>query len=367
MKKIIWIGLDVHAASIAMARLDGDAPSPTSSSFPNDPKVIGKTFKKLASEGDVHVCYEAGGCGYEVYRQLTSLGVTCVVIAPSLVPRKPGDRIKTDRRDAEKLVRMYRAGELTPVWVPTEDQEGVRDVLRARDDARKARTAARHRLGKFLLRHGHRFSEGRGWTEKFWRWLGKLRFARPTERLVFEQYVEHVQQLDTRVALFDEEIAKLAGTEPLRERVARLCSLRGVSILTAMVVITELFDLRRFDHPRQLMAYLGLVPSEYSSGSKQQRGGITKTGNAHVRRVLVEAAWAYRHKPAIAERQKKAMKGQPPHVTRIVRAATMRLGKRYGRLVGRGKKQQVAITAVARELVGFMWALEVAPNVANAA
>ncbi len=364
MKKMIWIGLDVHAESIAMARLDGDAQSPTSSEFPNDPKVIARTFRRLAGEGDVRVCYEAGACGYEIYRQLTALGVACVVIAPSLVPRKPGDRVKTDRRDAVKLVRMYRVGELTPVWVPTPDQEGVRDVLRARDDARKDRTAARHRVHTFLLRHGQRFTEGRGWTHKYWAWLRERRFERATERLVFDQYIEHVQQLDQRVARFDEEIAKLANTEPLRPRVARLCSLRGVSILTSMTVLSELYDLRRFEHPRQLMAYLGLVPSEYSSGSKQQRGAITKTGNAHVRRVLVEAAWAYRHKPSITARQRTVLKDQPPAVTRIVRDATTRLGKRYGRLVGRGKKQQVAITAVARELAGFMWALEVVPNAA---
>ncbi len=364
MKKMIWIGLDVHAETIAMARLDGAEPSPTSTEFPNDPKVIARTFKRLASEGDVRVCYEAGACGYEIYRQLAALGVTCVVVAPSLVPRKPGDRIKTDRRDAVKLVRMYRAGEVTPVWVPTPDQEGVRDVLRARDDARKDRTAARHRVQTFLLRHGRRFSEGRGWTHKFWRWLRDLRFERPTEQFVFDQYVEHVQQLDARIARCDEEIARLATTDPLRTRVARLSSLRGVSTLTAMIVLSELYDLRRFDHPRQLMAYLGLVPSEYSSGSKQHRGAITKTGNAHVRRALVESAWAYRHKPSITARQRNVLKNQPPEVTRIVREATTRLGKRYGRLVGRGKKQQVAITAVARELVGFMWALEVVPTAA---
>jgi transposase len=316
------------------------------------------------SEGDVRACYEAGACGYEVYRQLAAMHVTCVVIAPSLVPRKPGDRIKTDRRDAVKLVRMYRAGELTPVWVPTPEQEAVRDVLRARDDARKDRTAARHRLSKFLLRHGLRYGKGLAWTKAFWCWLRELRFERAPEQLVFEQYVEHVQQLNARIARFDEEIAKLAVSEPLRARVGRLCTLRGVSTLTAMVVLSELFDLRRFEHPRQLMAYLGLVPSEYSSGNKQQRGGITKTGNAHVRRILTEAAWAYRKKPSVTRRQKDALQGQPPEVTRIARDATARLGKRYGRLVGRGKKQQVAITAIARELAGFMWALEVLPAAA---
>jgi transposase len=364
MKKMIWIGLDVHAQSIALARLDGDASTPSSSEIPNDPKVIAKTFKKLRAEGDVHVCYEAGACGYEIYRQLSTMGIGCVVIAPALVPRKPGDRIKTDRRDAVKLVRLYRAGELTPVWVPTPDQEGVRDVLRARDDARRARTAARNRLSKFLLRHGQRFSEGCGWTQKFWRWVQGQRFERPSEQFVFEQYVEHVQQLDARIMLFDAEIAKLAKTEPLRERVARLCTLRGVSVMTAMVILTELFDLRRFDHPRQLMAFLGLVPSEYSSGNRQQRGRITKTGNAHVRRVLVEAAWSYRRKPSIAARQSKAIARQPPEVTRVAREATSRLCKRYSRHIGRGKKPQVAVTAVARELCGFLWALEQLPAAA---
>lgn len=367
MKKMIWIGLDVHAKSIAMARLDGSAPAGPSSEFPNDPKVIERTFKKLAVEGDVHVCYEAGACGYELYRQLTAMKISCVVIAPSLVPRKPGDRIKTDRRDALKLVHLYRAGELTPVCVPTLEQEGMRDVLRARDDARKDRMAARHRLSKFLLRHGYRFTEGVNWTQKFWRWIRERHFERATEQLVFEQYIEHVNQLDARIARFDEEIAKLATVEPLRERVARLCTLRGVSVLTAMVVLTELYDLRRFKHPRELMSYLGLVPSEYSSGGKHQRGGITKTGNAHVRRILVEAAWTYRRKAALRGRQQEALKGQPPEVTRIARVATARLSKRYGRLVSRGKKPQAVVVAVARELAGFIWALEMVQEVGKAA
>ncbi len=357
MQKRIFVGLDVHAESIALARLDGDSPVAVTSEIRNDAKVISRTFKRLAAEGEVVSCYEAGVCGFEIHRQLARLGVRCDVVAPSLIPRRPGERIKTDRRDAVKLARMLRAGELTAVFVPSEEQESARDLVRARGDAREERTAARHRLGKFLLRHGRHFSEGRAWTDKHWRWVRVQRFDGAAQ-VAFEHYVEQVQHLDARIAALDEEIAKLACGGVYKERVARLSSLRGVSTLTAMVLLTELCDLRRFEHPRRLMAYLGLVPSEHSSGPRQRRGGITKTGNAHVRRVLVEAAWAYRHRPSLTTRQYKVLAAQPPEVAAIAREATARLTKRFGRLVGRGKRQQLAVTAVARELCGFVWALE---------
>lgn len=357
----IWVGLDVHAATIAIARLDGAETTPKTSEIPNDGKALARLMKKLKSEGDVRVCYEAGPCGFEVHRQLTALGVPCVVIAPSLIPSKPGERVKTDRRDAVKLARLYRAGELTPIWVPTEEQEGVRDVLRARDDVRKDLTAARHRLTKFLLRHGKHYTSGTNWTGKFWAWVRDLSFARATERLVFEHYVDRIRDLEHRLARLDKEVVALAQTKPYAERVQRFAALRGFSVLRAMVVLTELYDLRRFDHPRQLMAYLGLVPSEYSSGGREKRGKITKTGNAHVRRALVEAAWAYRKRASITARQNAMLDGQPPAVAKIVQEASARLTSRYGRLVARGKKNQLAVTAVARELAGHLWALEALP------
>lgn len=364
MKERIWVGLDVHAASIEIARLDGDSNVVQRSSIENVPKLIERTFRKLVEEGDVACAYEAGVGGFELQRRLARLEVQCDVVAPSLIPKKPGERIKTDRRDAEKLARMLRAGELTAVHVPNEQQEAGRDLLRAREDAREARTAARHQLSKFLLRHGHRYAAGGNWTDRFWRWVKELRFEHHGAQLAFEHYVEQVRHLDARIGALDEEIETLAKAPLYAERVSRLSCLRGIKTLSAMVILTELHDLRRFANPRRLMAYLGLVPSEHSSGGRERRGGITKTGNAHVRRILVEASWAYRHKPALTTRQQGELAKQPPAVAEIARKATMRLGKRFARMANKGKRHQVAVTAVARELAGFIWAIEALPKAA---
>ncbi len=302
-------------------------------------------------------CYEAGPCGFELYRQLAALGIPCEVVAPALVPQKPGERIKTDRRDARKLVRLYRAGELTPIRVPTPEEEAVRDLVRAREGIRRDLTAARHRLSKFLLRHGRLYTQGTQWTERFWGWLRSQTFERPAERVTFEHYVLQVLHLGERRAALEQEIAHVAETAPYQPAVARLACLRGISTLSAMTLLAEVQDFRRFEHPRQLMAFLGLVPSEHSSGSKERRGGITKTGNTHARRILVEAAWAYRHPPTLGPRSRRLLAGQPPEVVVLVRKAHLRLHKRYARLVGRGKRPPLAVTAVARELCGFVWAL----------
>ena len=356
-----WIGLDVHAESIAMARYDGDAPNPVTSEIPNDPKTIARTFKRLASEGRLRVCYEAGPCGYVVCRQLRALGIDCVVIAPSLIPKKAGERIKTDQRDAVKLARYLRAGELTAVWVPSEEIEAMRDVMRAREDTRHARTSARNRLQKFLLRHGRRLAKKTGWTKTYWRWVLAQAFEREEETLVFDHYVQQVQFLDAQIEQLDKRIGELATRDKFRERVERLCTLRGIGTLTAMVVLSELFDLHRFEHPRQLAAFLGMVPSEHSSGKKERRGSITKTGNTHVRRVLIEAAWSYRHAKRVTARQERALAAQPLAVATIARKATERLAHRYRKLIGRAKKPNVVVTAIARELCGFIWAMETLP------
>jgi transposase len=343
-----------------MATLPDDTRRPTITMLPNDPRAIRRVFTRLRAGGPVQACYEAGACGYVLYRQLTALDVPCIVVAPALIPRKPGDRIKTDRRDAEKLVRLLRAGELTAVTVPTEEQEVARDLVRAREDVRKERTAARHRLGKFLLRHGHRYG-ATAWTLAYWRWLGTLTFAGAAQT-AFVHYADHVRYLDARLAELERAIAALAATLPFRPTVERLVCLRGISVLSAMVLLTELYDLRRFTHPRQLMAYVGLVPSEHSSGRDRRRGGITKTGNGHVRRILVEAAWSARHRAELPLRVRRALRDQPPAVAAISRRALHRLHTRYVRHVGRGKSKQHAMTAVARELCGFIWAMAVVPE-----
>lgn len=366
MDKMIWLGMDVHARSIVIARMERDSAKPTILEIPNDLKRVRRTLSKLAKEGTLHCCYEAGPCGFELYRLLTSMNIRCDVVAPSLIPQKPGERVKTDRRDAEKLARLLRAGELQPIYVPDEEQEAVRDLLRAREQTRRDRTKARQRLSKFLLRHGRHWTSGVGWTEKHKRWIKQQTFERRAERVTFDHYLEQVQHLDERIRELEVEIGGFAESPTYRVRVERLSCLRGISTLSAMVLLSELHDLRRFHHPRELMAYVGLVPSEHSSGGSVRRGAITKAGNAHVRRILVEASWSYRRgRTTVTRAQQRQLASQPPDVAQIARRATHRLGRRYGRLVSRGKKSQVAITAVAREMCGFIWALET--QVADAA
>jgi transposase len=359
-KAITHVGLDVHVERIVIASLVGPAKEPIVSDIPNEAKVIRRTFKRLA-EGtyELRCCYEAGPCGFELHRLLTSMGIACEVIAPSLIPVRAGDRVKTDHRDASKLARLYRAGELTTITVPSVEQEAVRDVVRARDDVRKDLTAARHRLGKFLIRHGRLFHSGKNWTQRFWTWLRAQQFEREGERLTFEHYVNEVEHLSERRAQLDRDLQVIAGQEPYAPAVGKLSCLRGISKLSALALLAEIGDFRRFENPRQLMAFVGLVPREYSSGGKEKRGGITKTGNGLVRRLLVEAAWSYRHLPAYGPRVKEALRGQSAGIATYAKKAQVRLHRRFARLVGRGKKPQLAITAVARELCGFAWGLMV--------
>jgi transposase len=358
MTKMTHVGLDVHQETIAIAQLLPDHDVPVVWQIRNERAAIKRTFAKLVGEAtELHCCYEAGPCGFEVQRQLESMGIECVVVAPSLIPRKPGERIKTDRRDAVKLARLDRAGELTPVHVPTPEGEAVRDVVRAREDVRKDLTAARNRLCKFLLRHGRTYRQGKNWTARYRQWLSSQTFDQAAEKLTFDHYLAAVDHHEACRAHLEKEIAAIASSPPYASAVEKLSSLRGIATLTAMVLLTEIQDFRRFTHPRELMAYVGLVPSERSSGATQRRGGITKTGNSHARRVLVEAAWHYRHPPAAKGRVHHSLKGQPTARIAFARKAQTRLHKRYLRLLGRGKSRQIAAVAVARELCGFVWAV----------
>lgn len=356
MNKTTYLGLDVHAATITVASQDEEQEKPELREIPNEPAVIRKTMQRLRKGRELKCCYEAGPCGYVLQRQLAAMGIDCQVIAPSLIPQKPGDRVKTDRRDAAKLARLLRAGELTPITVPTEDQEAVRDLVRAREAARRARTDARHRLTKFLLRHGHRY-HACNWTGQFWKWVNGVTFTHAELTKVLQHYTDMVLHLDRQIEDLDAHIETVAAREPFRASVARLSCLRGISTLAAMVILSEVYDLRRFATASQFMAFLGIVPREYSSGPKQRRGGITKTGNGHVRRILVEAAWAYRHYPKVTSRQRKMLAHQPPVIADVCRKANLRLTRRFQRLEARGKKSPVAMTAIARELAGFVWAL----------
>jgi len=355
----ITVGLDVHKDTIAVHWLRGEQPGGEDRQIPNEERAIRKLFRRLSAEGEVRACYEAGPCGYEVRRLLERMGIPCEVIAPSLIPRRPGDRVKNDRRDARKLARLYRVGELTPIRVPTEEEESVRDLMRCREDLVEDLTRERHRLLKFLLRHGRAWREGRNWTDRHWVWLRAQRFEDAHARRTFEEYLAQVDFTVDRVRALDAEIEQLAMQEPWRAPVGRLRCLRGIDTISALTLISEIQDFARFRRPRELMNFLGLTPSLYASGGSEFRGSITKCGNAHARRILVESAWHYRHPPQLAGKLRKRAESQSDAVRKEAWKAQHRLHKRFRRLVGRGKPGQVAAVAVARELAGFVWALMV--------
>lgn len=353
-----YVGMDVHKNTVAVAIAEAGRKKPVSYGIiENSPQAIARMAKKL-SKGKMKLafCYEAGPCGYGVYRQIISLGHHCDVVAPSLIPRKAGDRIKTDRRDAMSLARLYRSGELTAVWVPDREQEAMRDLMRARSDMKAMELQARQRLNAFLLRHG-RIHSGRRWTKAHQRWLEELRFDQPVQQVVFVEYMDCLEQARRRVQSIEQQIAQAWPQWKLAPVVEALMALRGVDLMTAMTVMSELGDITRFDSPPQLMAYLGLVPREHSSGDSQWRGGITKTGNHHVRRLLVEGSWSYRFPARKTAYLQKRAKKTSEAVQAIAWKAQKRLCGRYRNLIAKGKIRVQACTAVARELVGFIWAI----------
>ena len=355
-----YVGLDTHkdTIAVAIAEIYGGKPR-YYGEIPNTPGARTKLVKKLSTNGEtLSFCYEAGPCGYGIYRQLTKLGHACDVVAPSLIPSKPGNRIKTDRRDGEMLARLHRAGELTAVWVPDREQEAIRDLTRCREDMKAIECQARQRLNAFLLRHGKIYQTGRSrWTQAHFRWMEQVKFEIPVQQIVFEEYVDTVKQAQLRVADLEEEMRKTLPDWQLGPVVDALMALRGVKLITAMTVMAELGDISRFDSPRQLMAFLGLVPSEYSSGKSRRRGGITKTGNGHVRRVLTEAAWCYRFQARKTRHLQRRAEKTSEAVQTIAWKAQKRLCGRYRYLVGRGKLKVQVCTAIARELSGFIWAI----------
>ena len=358
-----YVGLDVHAETIAVAVAEPGGEVRPLGIIPNRPEAVAKLVRKLGPREPLRVCYEAGPCGYVLYWQLTKLGVHCDVVAPTLVPTKPGDRVKTDRRDAAKLAHCYRAGDLTPVWVPDAAHEALRDLVRAREAAKQDQLRARHRLGKFLLRHGRRPPEDvKPWTQRHRRWLDALQFELPAHRATLADYLYEIDHAAARVARLDAALdeAVQAAPAPMRAVIAALQTLRGIRQVIAATIVSEVGSLSRFPHPRELMGYSGTVPSEHSSGSHVHRGAITKTGNAHLRRVLVEAAWAYRFSPKCAKGLRQRQRRQPEGITALAWKAQQRLCSRYRRLLARGKPTPHVITAVARELVGFIWAIGVA-------
>ena len=360
-KNSIHVGMDVHKKAINVAVVTGSATKPEAEwQIVNDPAPISRMVKKLKkmTSGTVHAAYEAGPCGYVLQRQLRKLGIDCIVVAPSMIPVKPGERVKTDRRDARKLAAMLQAGLLTEVHPPTLEDESVRDLTRAREDAKQDQMRARHRLLKLLLRNGFIYRNGCNWTKRHREWLRQVRFDNEISQRVFEGYLLGLEQVEERLRRVEEQLEDVARTERYSEQVGWLCCLRGVSTVTAMTILAELYDFRRFTSPRQLMAFLGLTPSEYSSSSRVRRGSITKAGNSHVRRVLVEAALNYRHRPSVSAYMRRRRDGQPAAVIAIADRAQERLHSRYFKLKeGYNKPHNVAAVAIARELVGFIWAV----------
>ena len=336
-----YIGLDVHKDTIAVAvavAVAGRGEPVYRGEIAHRRGSLRRLMGRLSPQGEVlSFCYEAGPCGYGVYREITEAGHDCAVVAPSLIPRKPGDRVKTDRRDALMLARLHRSGDLTSVWVPGQEQEAMRDLTRAREDMKAIELKARQRLGAFLLRHG-RVYEGRcRWTQAHSRWLEAQRFEHPVQQVVFQEYVDTVEQATARVAALEAQMHEALETWSLAPVAAGLRALRGVDTITAMTVLAELGDLTRFDSPRQLMSFLGLVPSERSSGSQRRRGGITKTGNGHARRVLVEAAWSYRFPARKTAHLRRKAAAAPEAVQALAWAAQKRLCARYLHLIHAGK------------------------------
>lgn len=358
-KYIKHVGMDTHKEMIKVA-IAKDVPGEAMyyGEIMNTEGAIKKLAKKLSSDGSqVVFCYEAGPCGYWIHRLLTKEGYECKVVAPSLIPKKAGDRVKTDRRDALTLAKLLRAGELTPICVPEKEQEAMRDLTRAREDMKSMERHARQRLGAFLLRHDKIYSGKSKWTQAHFRWLEGIKFESPVQQIVFQEYVDTVKHAQNRVAALEEEMRRALDGWSMKEEVNALMALRGVGMVTAMTIGSELGDLSRFETPRQLMAYIGLVPSEYSSGDKRRQGGITKTGNGHVRRVLVEASWCYRFSARKTATLQRRAEKTDEEVQAIAWKAQKRLCMRYRHLLNKGKLKVQVCTAVARELIGFIWAI----------
>lgn len=353
----IWVGLDVHQNSITAAILEPGVPRPAIVQLPGDLNATRRLFRKLAASGPVRACYEASGAGFVLQRTLERDGFSCEVIAPSLIPRKPGDARKTDRLDACRLAELYRGGLLTPVAVPDEQQEAVRQLVRTRLALIGHGTQLKHRIVRTLATHGHRFTGTKSnWTQAHRTWLTQLaqRLEGPL-RIVLDLHLNHLEYVESQIRSLDAELERLSRQPDLREQVEALCCFRGIQTLTAMTLVTEIGDIHRFAGPRQLMAYSGLIPGERSSGEVQRRGPITKCGNAQLRRVLVESAWHYRHRSGADLRLNRQRQGQPAAVVAVAVKAQHRLGRRFWHLA-QTKHNNKAVTAVARELCGFIWA-----------
>jgi transposase len=362
-EKLRFLGLDVHAETIAVAVAEPNGEVHSLGTIANREDSIRKFIKRLGPPEQLRACYEAGPTGFVLYWQLTQLGVDCAVVAPSLVPKKPGDRVKTDRRDALKLARCHRNGDLTAVWVPDEASEALRDLVRQREAAKQDQLRARHRLTKLLLRTGQRPPQGlKAWTERYWRWLAQVHYTQPAQEVTLRDCLNEVEHMSARVKRLEEAILEVVKLAPqaTQELVRGLQALRGIAHISAVTIASELGNISsRFQRARNLMGYSGAFPGEDSSGNRIRRGGITKAGNAHLRRIVVESAWCYRHWPRVGARLRKRQEGVPAEIIEIAWKAQNRLHKRYMKLSMAGKDQRKVMTAIGRELLGFIWAIAI--------
>lgn len=366
----LFVGLDVHKATLVAAVAEGRRGGEIRQigTIPHRADQISKLAEKLGRGGrELRFCYEAGPCGYGLYRQLVQMGHECIVVAPSLIPMKAGDRVKTDRRDAVMLAKLHRAGELTAVWVPDSSHEAIRDLIRARATAVQVRGKARQHLQGFLLRHGRIYAGKRGWTQAWRHWLASIRFDHPAQQIVLQDYVHAVSDADARITRLTQQIEEMLPQWSMAPVVQALQAMRGIALVNAVTLVAEVGDFSRFDNPRQLMAYLGLVPSEHSSGKTVRRGGITKAGNSLARRALIEGAWTYRMQARISQKLQERNDNVPAAVRDIAWKAQIRLCARYRRLMAGGKARVVVTTAIAREMVGFAWAIARQVEVKSAA
>jgi transposase len=360
MNSTIFVGLDVHkrTVSVAIAESGRGGEIRHLGSFENRVDVMKKMVERLARGGRrLNFCYEAGPCGYGLYRLLRGLGHDCIVVAPSLIPVKAGDRVKTDRRDALMLAKLHRAGELTAVWVPDAAHEAMRDLVRARATAVRVLAKARQHLNGFLLRHGKVYAGQRTWTLAYRRWLTTVRFDHPAQQIVLQDYIHAVEDAEKRVTGLVQQIEQLLESWSMAPLVNAIQAMRGIALINAVTLVAEIGDFTRFSSPRQLMAYVGLVPSEHSTGASVRRGGITKAGNGQARRALIEGAWTYRMQARISRKLHDRIEPLPQEIRDIAWKAQLRLCARYRRLIAAGRPAVVVTTAIAREMVGFIWAI----------
>jgi transposase len=355
-----YVGLDVHKSTISVAIAEEGRGGEVRHHgvVENRADILARLAERLGRRGErLRFCYEAGPCGYGLHRLLSLLGHDCAVVAPSLIPKKPGDRVKTNRRDAAMLARLHRAGELTSVWVPDAAHEAMRDLVRARATAGRVLTKARQHLTGFLLRHGRSYAGARAWTLAHRRWLTTVRFDHPAQQIVMQDYIHAVEDAEKRIIRLVEQIEMLLEHWSMAPVVKAIQAMRGVAFVNAVTIVAEIGDFARFDNPRQLMAYVGLVPSEHSTGDSVRRGGITKAGNSQARRALIEGAWTYRMQARVSRKLHDRIDDLPQGIRDTAWKAQVRLCARYRRLIARGKTRVIVTTAIAREMIGFIWAI----------